>query len=83
MTATADVWTALGEELGIGGRVVEADGLGVTTAPLTVMVTEGLPVPQSAVTAYEPEAPAAIMAEPEKLIWVCVTVAEPPTKAAE
>jgi hypothetical protein len=82
MTATPDVWTALGDELGIGGRVV-GTWLGVTTVPLTLMVTEGLPVPQSAVTAYEPEALDAIVAEPEKLICVWVTVAEPPTKAAE
>src|SRR5436305_6124803 len=82
MTA-AEVWTTLGDELGIGGRVEGTGWLGITAAPETVMVTYGLPVPQSAVTAYEPDAPGAIVAEPEKLIWVWVTVAEPPTKAAE
>ena len=70
MTAAAEVWMALGDELGIGGGVVRTGWLGVATAPFTVMVTEGLPVPQSAVTAYEPEALDAIVAEPEKLIWV-------------
>jgi hypothetical protein len=51
--------------------------------PETVMVTEGLPVPQSAVTVYVPEAPDAMVALPEKLIELWVTDAEPPAKAVE
>jgi hypothetical protein len=81
MPAIDEVCTALGE--GAGGRVVGTGWLGVTTAPLTVMFTVGLPVPQSAVTVYVPEAPGAIVALPEKLIELCVTDAEPPTNAGE
>jgi hypothetical protein len=79
--ATAVVRTGLGEAAAcdvVTGWLVVTE-----TAPETVMVTVGLPPPQSAVTVYWPEAFEAIIAVPEKLIEVVVTDAAPPTNADE
>jgi hypothetical protein len=79
--ATAVVGTALGT---VAAGVVAAGWLVVVVTPAeTVMVNDGFPPPQSAVTVYLPEAFEAIIAVPEKLIWVVVTVATPPTNADE
>ena len=67
---------------GAGAVVGAADSVTVRV-PETVMVTEGLPGPQAALTVYEPEADGEIVADPVKLIWVFAIDADPPTNAAE
>jgi hypothetical protein len=63
----------------VGGAVV-----GLPTAAETVMFTDGLPEPHSAVTVYEPGmADEAIVAVPLKFSGPRVTEADPPTKALE
>ena len=69
--------------LGLAGAVVGDEDSVTTWVPETVMVTEGLPGPQAALTLYGPEAEAEIVAVPVKLICVFAIDAEPPTKAAE
>lgn len=67
----------------VGGVVAGCVVGGAPAEPETVMFTDGLPVPQSAVTVYVPEAPGSMVAVPEKLIELCVTEADPLTKAEE
>jgi len=69
--------------LGLAGAVVGAGDSVTTRVPETVMVTDGLPGPQAALTVYDPEADREIVADPVKLIWVFAIDADPPTKAEE
>ena len=72
--------------LGLVGAVagmVIVEGSATVRAPETVMVTDGLPGPQAALTVYDPEADGEIVADPLKLICVFEIDAEPPTKADE
>jgi hypothetical protein len=72
--------------LGLVGAVVGAAGVeGSATGrvPETVMVTDGLPGPQAALTVYDPDADGEIVADPLKLICVFEIDAALPTKAGE
>jgi hypothetical protein len=72
--------------LGLAGAVagvVGAEDSVTVRVPETVMVTDGLPGPQAALTVYGPEADWEIVADPLKLICVFENDAEPPTKAEE
>ena len=80
------VYVCDGSALGLVGAVVGVAGVAdpvAMRAPETVMVTDGLPGPQSALTVYDPEADGEIVADPLKLICVFEIDAEPPTKADE
>jgi len=73
----------LGFGLGFAGAVVGTGDSVTVRVPETVMATDGLPGPQAALTVYDPEADAEIVAVPVKLICVFAIDAEPPTKAEE
>ena len=81
----AEVWPG-GDAAAVvrGGWVVAGAVVGAAPPAVTTMSTEGLPVPQSAVTVYDPGATvSAMVAVPVKFSEPMVIEADPPTNAVE